>query len=257
MISEECDINLYDKATGLFMLQEDKVVASLWLVKGQTYYCWLSVAGKDGYIWVSTHVDGQLPLHFQNDIISIIITFNNKKPLQEFTWLMKFNEQGAYGRMQTGFTQALFETNNGPGAWSKLKPDEQRYNQATYTDDAEMENAEVWNPEEDEEFDEQDRARVAGQSGDRFGEEQLYSDEEEDEEEAAEGSEGEQESSSAGDMKAKNSLLSVGYKGMSFVVRGDMIGVFDNRNGSGKKLKVCFRRIYLPYQISLLIHMLG
>lgn len=39
MLSEECDINLFDAATSLFMLQEGSVVASLWLVRNQAYTC--------------------------------------------------------------------------------------------------------------------------------------------------------------------------------------------------------------------------
>ena len=39
MLSEECDINLFDTATSLFMQQEGNVVASLWLVRNQAYTC--------------------------------------------------------------------------------------------------------------------------------------------------------------------------------------------------------------------------
>lgn len=39
MLSEECDINLFDTATALFMQQEANVVASLWLVRNQAYTC--------------------------------------------------------------------------------------------------------------------------------------------------------------------------------------------------------------------------
>ena len=66
-------------------------------------------------------------------------------------------------------------------------------------------------------------------------EEELYPEESEKSHETTSDSESEEEPSRG---KAKNSLLAVGYKGMSFVVRGDMIGVFENQKGSGKKLKV-------------------
>lgn len=42
MLSEECDINLFDAATALFMQQEANVVATLWLVRNQAYTCKLA-----------------------------------------------------------------------------------------------------------------------------------------------------------------------------------------------------------------------
>jgi hypothetical protein len=236
MISEECDLNLFDKATGMFMLQEANVVSSLWLVKGKSFSCWLSIAGKDGFIWVSTPVDANLPLHFEEQHTSIIISFVNEKTQQNFTWLMRYNSSDVYLKMNHAFTQGIFEANNGSGTWSKLKPDEQKYNTAAYEiGDVEME---PWNPEEDEDYAEEDERRQENAAAsDRFGEEELYSDEEEETEE----SEDEEDEAQTGKKKTKNSLLTVGYKGMSFVVRGDMIGVFENQKGQGKKLKVCLR----------------
>ena len=121
MLSEECDINLFDKATGMFMLQEANVLATLWLVSGQAYTCWLSVAGKDGFIWISTSVDGQLPLHFEEAHLSVIINFNNEKTGQDFTWLLRYDDQQIYSRMNIAFTQGIFEASNGLGTWAKLK----------------------------------------------------------------------------------------------------------------------------------------
>ncbi|CAD6578150.1 MAG: hypothetical protein CYPHOPRED_000460 [Cyphobasidiales sp. Tagirdzhanova-0007] len=224
MLSEECDINLFDKATAMFMLQEASVLSTLWLVSGHAYTCWLSVAGKDGFIWISTPVDGQLPLHFEEGHFSIIISFNNEKTGQNYTWLLRYPNQEVYSKMNAAFTQGVFEASNGLGTWAKLKPVEQRYNREAYTDDVEMTEAEPYIPEEDVE---------EGQPPQEEFEEELYSDEGEATAETSE-TESEEEPSRG---KAKNSLLAVGYKGMSFVVRGDMIGVFENQKGSGKKLK--------------------
>ena len=104
-----------------------------------------------------------------------------------------------------------------------------------------MTEAEPYIPEEDVE---------EGQPPQEEFEEELYSDEGEATAETSE-TESEEEPSRG---KAKNSLLAVGYKGMSFVVRGDMIGVFENQKGSGKKLKVGGR---LPAVIKRLLLMLG
>ena len=171
-------------------------------------------------------MDGNLPLHFEEQHLSIILSFNNERLDQHFTWLLRFNTQEVYLRMNNAFTQGIFEASNGLGSWQKLKPDEQRYNRDAYTDDVEMADAEPYYPEDEEEEEEQPPQQEF--------EEELYSEEEEEEE--SEESESEQEPGKKN--KAKNSLLAVGYKGMSFVVRGDMIGVFENQKGTGKKLKV-------------------
>lgn len=102
-----------------------------------------------------------------------------------------------------------------------LQPDEQQYFRQIYAADVEMEDAEPYYEEEDEEP-AQDPPL-----------EELYSEEEESTE-----TETDEDQPSGQTNGAKNSLLAVGYKGLSFVVRGDMIGVFENQKGTGKKLKV-------------------
>lgn len=169
-------------------------------------------------------MDGNLPLHFEEQHLSIILSFNNERLDQHSTWLLRFNSRDVYLRMNSAFTQGIFEASNGIGSWQKLKPDEQRYNRDAYTEDVEMADTEAYYEEEEEEE----------QQPQQEFEEVLYSEEEEEEE--SEESESEAEPSKKN--KAKNSLLAVGYKGMSFVVRGDMIGVFENQKGTGKKLKV-------------------
>lgn len=169
-------------------------------------------------------MDGNLPLHFEEQQNSIILSFNNERFDQHFTWLLRFNNRDVYMRMNDAFTQGIFEASNGIGSWQKLKPDEQRYNRYAYTEDVEMADVEPYPDEEDEEE----------QQPQQEFEEELYSEEEESEESEEEESEEEPGAKN----KAKNSLLAVGYKGMSFVVRGDMIGVFENQKGTGKKLKV-------------------
>lgn len=237
MISEECDLNLFDKATGTFMLQEAGVISSIWLTKREAYTCWLTISGQDGFIWVSQPISADMPLHFVEEHCSVIISFTSDT--HQFTWLMRYKDNETYLKMNQAFTQGIFEAGNGAGTWSKLKPDEQKYNQGAYNmGDVEMEGAEPWNPEEDEEYAEEDlEKQETAQVGDRFGEEELYSDEEEEEEEEEEESEEEEDVLNTGRKKPKNSLLTVGHKGMSFVVRGDMIGVFENQKGQGKKLK--------------------
>ncbi|KAL7008646.1 Vacuolar import and degradation protein 27 [Cystobasidiomycetes sp. EMM_F5] len=220
LITETCDINLYDAATGMFMLQENAVVTSLWLVQHKDYSCWLSVAGNDGYVWISIAIKGGLPIHFDSGSCSVIVSIVNEKTDQSFTWLLKYNDRATYEKMNDAFTQGIFEANNGYGSWRKNKPDEQQYFRQIYAADVEMEDAEPYYEEEDEEP-AQDPPL-----------EELYSEEEESTE-----TETDEDQPSGQTNGAKNSLLAVGYKGLSFVVRGDMIGVFENQKGTGKKLK--------------------
>ena len=65
LLTETADLHLFDRATSMFMLQEKAVQANLWLVEGREFPCWLSVAGAGGELWVSTPVDNQMPLTFQ------------------------------------------------------------------------------------------------------------------------------------------------------------------------------------------------
>ena len=64
LLTETADLYLYDRATGMFMVQERAVQATLWLVEGQKFPCWLSIAGEGGQTWVSTSVSNDMPLTF-------------------------------------------------------------------------------------------------------------------------------------------------------------------------------------------------
>jgi hypothetical protein len=64
LLSETVDVHLFDEATHQFMLQERDVQANLWLVRGQDFPCWLSVAGAGGQVWISMAIDADIPVHF-------------------------------------------------------------------------------------------------------------------------------------------------------------------------------------------------
>ncbi|KAK4049731.1 Vacuolar import and degradation protein 27 [Microbotryomycetes sp. JL221] len=198
------DLHLYDRATGFFMLQEKDVIASIHRTKGGY---WLLVEGAKGP-WKET---------------SMVFNFRPESSDADpspatYTWLLRFTDRAAFDRTQQAVTTALFEGKWGVGAWNKLKEDEQEYQRNAYLDDAEMEDAqEVLDeqPEEEEEEDDDDQ-----DEGD------------------VESDEDERPKFNAAGKKTKNSQLAVGYKDdLSFVVQGDMIGVFKQQRDGGKKLK--------------------
>ena len=122
-------------------------------------------------------------------------------------------------------------------SYSSLRqPEERRYNEQTYAQDVEMTPA-----EEDEESEEElysdveeggSRTRSSSSTVDRMV---APTESVEDE---AEDSVGTDEESGVLGKRVKNSQLAVGHRdNLSFVVRGDMIGVFQAQAGAGRKLK--------------------
>lgn len=140
---------------------------------------------------------------------------------QTFTWLIRFTEQSSFDKMQVGVSTALFEGKWGAGSWKKLKEDERDYQKTAYIEDSEMYSIPEDEPEEEQVEEEE--------------EEEEETDEENDSEED------ERPSFAPKGNKAKNSQLAVGYKeDLSFVVQGDMIGVFKQQREGGKKVSILF-----------------
>ncbi|SCV72685.1 BQ2448_4222 [Microbotryum intermedium] len=211
LVSVEGDLYLYDRATGMFMMQEPLVQASIH--RTQEGY-WLIVEGKNGP-WVSQGIDSETT--FSEAEKSMVFNYRSEpedasnEPSQVYTWLVRFPTNKPFEIIQQAVTTALFEDKFGSGTWQKLKEDEQAYQRRAYIDDVEMFDAVEEEVEGQEEVDE------------------LEEEEGEDEDERPKFGEG---------TKTKNSQLAVGYKdSLSFVVQGDMIGVFKQQRDGGKKLK--------------------
>lgn len=139
--------------------------------------------------------------------------------------MIRAKDKATFNRLNLGFSRGVFEASNGAGQWSKLKSEEQEYAREAYTvNDVDMSDDGFSEEEEEEE------REVAAE---------LSASEPESDEEEFESDSGESDSGNVQvQSKAKNSALAVGYKeGLSFVVRGDMIGVFKSENQGGKKLK--------------------
>ncbi|GAA94528.1 hypothetical protein E5Q_01180 [Mixia osmundae IAM 14324] len=225
--SETADLNLYDAATGVFMPQEKAVQASLWLVQGQKFPCWLTISGAGGRTWVSLPVDDQMPAAFNEDSLSFVFNYNNVETNQFFTWLLRLPDKESLDKLSEAFTRAFFEARNGAGQWAKLKTDEQRYSQ-----DALIEDLDMYEPTADDE-----REAEAAEEDEKY---EQAEEEQAQESDAALSDESEDESDAVSKpVGAKvNKLLAVGHKEeMSFVVRGDQIGVFRSNPEGRKKLK--------------------
>ena len=141
-----------------------------------------------------------------------MFTFRETEGLAGMTWCLRFTVEH-FPEWKDKFTIYLWEGKN-KVSYAKAKADEQKYIQAAYEDeDVEMKDGEEEEVPEAEEGEE---------------EEEEESEQEEDEEEE----ESETESFGKG---AKNEQLAVGYKNdLSFVGRGDMIGVFAHKNDKFK-----------------------
>lgn len=122
-----------------------------------------------------------------------MFTFREQEGLPGLTWCLKFDPAN-FSEWKEAFTVYLWEGKNRT-SYAKTKADEQRYIQDAYNDVEMEDNEEVEEEEEDEE------------------ETQPEDDDEDLSESFHRG--------------AKNEQLAVGYKNdLSYVTRGDMIGVF-------------------------------
>ena len=133
-----------------------------------------------------------------------MFTFRATEDLPPMTWCLRF-DAASFLEWKQQFTIRMWEGKN-RSTYTNVKAEEQRYIQDAYED---VEMRDVENEEEEEE-------EVAS-------EEEGSADETEEEDEA--------ESSHAFAQGSKNQHLAVGYKDdLSFVTRGDMIGVFAQKD---------------------------
>lgn len=129
-----------------------------------------------------------------------MFTFREQEGLPGLTWCLKFDSTD-FPTWKEAFTVHLWEGKNRT-SYAKTKNDEQRYIQDAYND-VEMEDVENEDEADDDEGPEEDESP---RSGDDDSEEDL---------------------SETFHRGAKNEHLAVGYKNdLSYVTRGDMIGVF-------------------------------
>ncbi|GAA5825080.1 hypothetical protein JCM3770_004730 [Rhodotorula araucariae] len=245
-------LHLYDRATGLFMQQDAAVKAGLYRLPGGGHWLVVESAEAEGEVWVSQAVGADTTVNFAERERAMVFNYTAPPiadneggpaaPAETFTWLLRLEGDEAFARLQEAVSAALFEDKHGAGAWRKMKDEERDYARKAWLEEDE----EMWDVEAPEAEDEE--------------EEEQGEEEESEEEPAAPASEDEDEDSdddrrapstarafssrqpkqlSIGEKRRnKNSQLAVGYKDdLSFVVQGDMIGVFKQQRGGGKKLK--------------------
>ncbi|KAL7422730.1 Vacuolar import and degradation protein 27 [Cryptotrichosporon argae] len=189
------ELYLFDLETDVFVIQEKEVEVDL--ASNGDFDVWLIVRHK-GVPFISLPIDSEMNPRFDMANNAFMFTFRETEGLQGMTWCLRF-DAAAFPEWKDQFTIVMWENKN-KVSYAKAKRDEQRYIQDAYGDIAmgEEEEAEV---EEEEEADE--------------------------ESEGTDDTDDTTESDEAFARGARNQQLAVGYKNdLSFVQRGDMIGVF-------------------------------
>jgi hypothetical protein len=138
---------------------------------------------------------------------AFMFTFREQDDVPGMTWCLRFPE-GPFDEWKDKFTTYMWEGKNRM-SYAKAKADEKRYIQEAY-EDVEMPDAEAI--EEDEAEDQEQDGSSSGEDTGSEGEESVDT---------------ESSNSEAFARGSKNGQLAVGYKNdLSYVTRGDMIGVF-------------------------------
>jgi hypothetical protein len=184
-----------------FQLQET-VYAKI-IKRDNTFDYYLIARGEEGQL-LSHKVSGEMNQRFSRRMLSL--TWNTVENKQQRSWLFRFTEEPAYESFLNAFSQGVWETLH-QTSYSKTKPEERSYYNSS-NEDVEMRNAED---------DEDDEDEVQGEL-DPDAEPDSDSEQEDDVEEG--------EKAPALAKGEKNSQLTVGYKGDSYVVRGANLGRF-------------------------------
>ncbi|BGO98180.1 Vacuolar import and degradation protein 27 [Rhodotorula toruloides] len=250
VITVLASLHLYDRATGLFMLQDDSVKAGLYKLgqAGKGHWLVVESVGKEADVWVSQAITAETTVNFAEKERAMVFNYtappssddSQSQPIT-YTWLLRLSTDEAFAALQASVSAALFEDKWGAGSWGKLKEDDREYaRKAWLEEDAEMWDAEKEDAEEaeaqEEESEEEEEPEPVPESDD----EEYDSDDAVRAPSASRAFTSKRPSRPAIGTKKrpKNSALAVGYKeDLSFVVQGDMIGVFKQQREGGKKLK--------------------
>lgn len=210
------DLYVFDTETELFVIQESNVSADL--AENAEFDTWIIV--RQGTTpFISAPVDAELNAHFDMVNHALMFTFREGDGVPAMTWCLRFKPD-CFNEWKDRFTIYMWEGKN-KVKYAKAKADEQRYIQEAYED------IEMAEPEEEEVVNEEENEAEDGEGH----EDSAHEDEDNDsgDESFAQGS--------------KNQHLAVGYKNdLSYVTRGDMIGVFAH-NGDRLKFRTAIDRI--------------
>jgi len=187
VISVLASLHLYDRMTGLFMLQDDSVKASLYKLspaEGSGHWLLVEATKSEGSVWVSQGIDKEMVINFAEKELSMVFNFSSDDNSETFTWLLRLPDENSFSSLQSQVSAALFEDKWGTGSWNKLKEDEREYSRKAYLE----EDAEMWDDNEEDEEEEQAAAAVEEE------EESEESEEEEEEPQALADSDAESDS---------------------------------------------------------------
>ncbi|GAA5914153.1 hypothetical protein JCM8208_003921 [Rhodotorula glutinis] len=264
LLSVSASLHLYDRATGLFMQQDADVRAELYRTAPTAQWLVVESVHEQGEVWVSQAVDKDTTVNFAERERAMVFNYTAPAPApasaaadsgdagaapETFTWLLRLSDDGAFVALQQAVSAALFEDKHGAGAWNRMKADEREYaRKAWLEEDAEMWDAEAEEREREDAQDEEERLEALEEEDESEEDEPKAgsSDDDDDSDDDARAPSAARAFSSrqpkqlkiGEKRRAKNSALAVGYKeDLSFVVQGDMIGVFKQQREGGKKLK--------------------
>ena len=217
---ETGEMYLFDVEVETFVVQAPVVIAEI--AEGGPYDYWL-VVRQDGVAFISVPLDSEMVPRLHEAERAFMFTFTSTVEGTSSTWCVKFAEDEQFNNWKAAFTQYMWEGRN-KMSWAKAKADEQRYIGSIY-EDVEMEDVEGQDDEQPEEEDLEDESDVGTSS---YDEDESESDSETFNKAA----------------KGKNEKLTVGYKNdRSFVVRGDMIGVFKHTDDNKIKWQTSINRV--------------
>ena len=237
----EGELYLFDVDVETFVVQSNKVAIDI--AEGGTYDYWLIVR-NESVPFISVPLDSEMIPRMHGEQRAFMFTFTSAgaedaEPTSN-TWCVKFAEDEEFSQWKDAFTRYMWEGRNQIG-WAKAKADDQRYIESAY-DDVEMEDVSGREDGDPDEEDEEDEAEDALAGSSSYDEENSESD-----------------SEKFSNAKGKNQKLTVGYKNdRSFVVRGDMIGVFKHTDDNKIKWQTSINRVsdlkgksFTPKKVSL------
>ncbi len=220
------ELYLFDVEVETFVLQEKSVTVDI--AEGGPFDYWLIV--RQGAIpFISVPLDAEMVPQLEPTTHAFMFTY---KPLEGAgtTWCIRFGDAPAFAQWKEAFTQYMWEGRH-QIPWAKAKADEQKYVEQAY-EDVEMEDVSGQRDEEDEEEEEEEDVAPGPQT--RQGGSDGFDDDEE----------GEEDDEFDAGGKGKNEQLTIGYKhDRSFVVRGDMIGVFKHTDDDKVKFATSINKV--------------
>ncbi|KAF2200796.1 VID27-domain-containing protein [Delitschia confertaspora ATCC 74209] len=221
------ELHLFDFPSGTFVLQDDRVTATVVVVNPTKWQYDLQIVGQERE-WLSQPVIPELNPVFNFEYKSFI--FNHYlEDGSAYSWLLRFKEQEDLENFQGGVMQALWEHLN-QTKWQKVKEQDQEYVLDAFNDLTMEDPPDAEEEEEEEEEDYEDADEGHGQESEHYD-----SDESED------------DVVTRDEDGNVNSQLAVGYKhDRSFVVRGSKIGVFKHTNDNKLQFSTNISKVQTP-----------